>query len=699
MARYRFIGGLLAGIAFSSAGCDGGDTSTTSSGGGGQGGAGGAPATTSTGGSSCVVVDDGNECTDDGCDGAIPIHPPSAAGSPCTAGGNVCDGMGLCVECVGPTDCPGEDTACQSRTCMQSVCGTSLTPAGTPLPVQGSAGDCQREVCDGQGAVMTQVDNTDLPADNKVCTDDVCQAGVPSNPATPQGTSCGGGLICDGLGACVGCDAPADCPGDDNECQARTCTAGVCGFAFTAAGTPLVAQTLHDCATAVCDGNGGVMNLPNNADLPLDDGSACTDETCVAGMLAHPAKADGTACSDGDACTLADTCQAGVCVFQSTVMCNANTVCVAGACAACKHTLLGPRPWPVGPSPTSVATADLNGDGKLDLAVTNLGNATVSVLLNQGNSSFAAKVDYAVGTFPRSVAAADFNGDGKPDLVVANDATNNVSVLINNGNGTFAAKVDYPVGVSPYWVDAADLDGDGKAEIAVAADLGGSGRVVVLSYSLNPTIAIFPPPPPTFGYNPVASFYGIEDSNFRGGSSVAIADMSGDGRADLLVGAGFGGGPRVAIYEGKSVTQANPTRVINDFFAIPDLAFRGGVSIDAGDVDGDGRADLIVGPGFGGGQRARVLSSVDIAANKAATAAPLADFFLGGTDGGNRLGLIVSYEAPYDSNPFGGFTLFAYSTKLIEGKLTIAGGVGFVGRDFPKAPGVVPDLDERAFVQ
>lgn len=304
---------------------------------------------------------------------------------------------------------------------------------------------------------------------------------------------------------------------------------------------------------------------------------------------------------------------------------------------------------------------------------------------------------------PSRSASGDFNGDGFIDFVTSTKASEPTKLTIFYGG--IADKTDTVTDVfeSTYLggarVAAGDLDGDGKAEIAVAADLGGSGRVVVLSYSLNPTIAIFPPPPPTFGYNPVASFYGIEDSNFRGGSSVAIADMSGNGRADLLVGAGFGGGPRVAIYEGLSVTQAKPTRVINDFFAIPDLAFRGGVSIDAGDVDGDGRADLIVGPGFGGGQRARVLSGVDIAANKGATAAPLADFFLGGTDGGNRLGLIVSYEAPYDSNPFGGFTLFAYSTKLIEGKLTIAGGVGFVGRDFPKAPGVVPDLDERAFVQ
>jgi hypothetical protein len=71
------------------------------------------------------------------------------------------------------------------------------------------------------------------------------------------------------------------------------------------------------------------------------------------------------------------------------------------------------------------------------------------------------------GANPSDVAAADLNGDGKPDLVTANGNGNTVSVLLSNGNGSFAAKVDYPTGLVPVAVAAADLDGDGKPDLAV----------------------------------------------------------------------------------------------------------------------------------------------------------------------------------------------------------------------------------------
>ena len=125
--------------------------------------------------------------------------------------------------------------------------------------------------------------------------------------------------------------------------------------------------------------------------------------------------------------------------------------------------------YAVGSGPVSVAVGDFNGDGKPDLVTVNSGiynsatgnydNPSVSVLLNNGNGTFAARRDYAAGNTPRSVAVGDFNGDGKPDIVTANVGINNrvtgnydnpsVSVLLNNGNGTFAAKTNYAVGKQP----------------------------------------------------------------------------------------------------------------------------------------------------------------------------------------------------------------------------------------------------------
>ena len=102
--------------------------------------------------------------------------------------------------------------------------------------------------------------------------------------------------------------------------------------------------------------------------------------------------------------------------------------------------------YPAGARPYSVFGADLDGDGDIDLAVANYYDDDVSILLNNGDGTFALAVNYGAGNYPSSVFGADVDGDGDTDLAVANYMDNDVSILLNNGDGTFALAVNYGAG-------------------------------------------------------------------------------------------------------------------------------------------------------------------------------------------------------------------------------------------------------------
>ena len=112
-------------------------------------------------------------------------------------------------------------------------------------------------------------------------------------------------------------------------------------------------------------------------------------------------------------------------------------------------------------------------------------------------------------------------------------------------------------------------------------------------------------------HDQIADFFGIDDTNFRGGARAAIGDLNDDGRGDLLVAAGFGGGPRVALFSGITLTSTGGPKFLGDFFAFePDL--RNGAFIGAGDINGDGYDELIAGGGPGGGPRVKAIDGLGL---------------------------------------------------------------------------------------
>lgn len=241
--------------------------------------------------------DDGNPCSTDLCINGVPLAAGVPNGTPCAVGVTCVNGA--CNGCATPASCPGVDDECKQRTCVAGACGVSFTPSGTPVMAQVAA-DCLVNACDGAGNITPVMDNSDLPVDGIICTLDVCTAGIPGHPPTPADTPCNqnGGSVCSGAGTCVQCNTASQCPGVDTECQSRTCVAKACGVAFTPAGGTVSQQQPGDCQQAVCDGLGGIGQVPLDTDLPVDN-NTCTADVCASGVASNPGVPLGTPCNQG----------------------------------------------------------------------------------------------------------------------------------------------------------------------------------------------------------------------------------------------------------------------------------------------------------------------------------------------------------------------------------------------------------------
>jgi hypothetical protein len=255
-----------------------------------------------------------------------------------------------------------------------------------------------------------------------------------------------------------------------------------------------------------------------------------------------------------------------------------------------------PRTYDAGGYDTvAIAVADLVGDGSLDLVVANVGSSSVGVLLGDGHGNFGVAVSYASGGYnDYSVAIGDVNGDGYPDLVVANQFecsscyNGGVSVLLANGDGTFQTAVSYDSGGTyARSVAVADLSANGKLDVVVANafysnDFRKDGAVSVLAGNGDGT----------FEEAVAYSSGGYETQ------SVAVADVNGDGVPDLVV---------LSCSSNSDCTGANKEGRFGILLGNSDGTFQaarsygsGGfdgqpleVSLAIADVNGDGRPDLL----------------------------------------------------------------------------------------------------------
>jgi len=164
-----------------------------------------------------------------------------------------------------------------------------------------------------------------------------------------------------------------------------------------------------------------------------------------------------------------------------------------------------------------------------------------------------------------------------------------VRVFAPDGSGVYAIPNKlFPYGShvrSGVKIATGDLDGDGVDEIITGTGSGGGPHIRVFDKNGNPKL--------TNGFFAYAE-------HFRGGVNVAAGDLDGDGKDEIIAGAGNGGGPHIRVFDG----YGNP-KITNGFFAY-DERFRGGVNVAIGDIDKDGQAEIVAGAGQGGGPHIRV---------------------------------------------------------------------------------------------
>ena len=329
---------------------------------------------------------------------------------------------------------------------------------------------------------------------------------------------------------------------------------------------------------------------------------------------------------------------APACALAVAIVATVAPPAVPPGSATCDpQALFGPPvTYTTGPNPLYIVSRDFDGDGKLDLAVTNSDfqnggtNNSVAILEGLGGTSYAAPVQYPVQLNPHMITVGDFNEDGIADLVVANKWGSSVSVLLGRGSagvgdGTFAAAVSYPVGGFPFQIVVEDLDRDGILDLAVSLNSvasiallrgGGSGGVgdgtfgapvflplnsvstglehgdfnrdgitdLVATEDGVGTVAVYL----GTGASPLGASSFLSALHSAAGPlpfELAVADFNSDGKPDLAVAEQYYDGGTAILLGNGNGTFASPTF----------LPTENTVAVTADDLNQDGITDLAIG--------------------------------------------------------------------------------------------------------
>jgi hypothetical protein len=216
-----------------------------------------------------------------------------------------------------------------------------------------------------------------------------------------------------------------------------------------------------------------------------------------------------------------------------------------------------------------IIPSDLNGDGIVDLALTDQVNDHATVLINNGNGTFRAAAYFSTGSIPISLCAADFNGDGNNDIATSNVGSDNISILENNGDGTFRAAINYYAGSAPRFIFASDLDSDYDYDLIVADE--GYDSVTVFKNNGD-------------GIFQVAARYLVGTAPY----SIFVSDFDNDGDNDMAVTNIYSNNISILMNKGNATFG----EAIN--YGTGTYPF----SIFACDFDGDSDKDLVTANNF-----------------------------------------------------------------------------------------------------